>query len=403
MPSATSLDETDAATRNFERILRALPRGDQRLLGRRRVERRLRRRHQPDQSQITALLVPPHERHRSSAAIGGRAPRGRSSRRRPRRKVQIGRPNAFGFGGFGGQPIQALVQGNDAQTVDQLATQVQQAMRDGARRGRRPQQQRERPAPDPGHASTGAAPPTSASRSRAPASRVRTAIDGWRSNENQFRQPGQTSIDIRIINASAGVSSAESIAALPVLGHNGQVVQLGQFATIKQVETPTSIRHVNRLRSVTIGAEPGEGKLVGDVQAAVEKAVAPVPMPAGYAVTYAGQGGDGGDAFTEIFMALGMALILMYMLMVMLFGSLVLPLAVLMSLPLAVVGRVRRDGADRDAVHAVLAARVRGAGRAGRQERDPAGRLHRDPARARLRADGGAAERPARPACARSS
>ena len=35
---------------------------------------------------------------------------------------------------------------------------------------------------------------------------------------------------------------------------------------------------------------------------------------------------------------LGMAIILMYMLMLMLFGSLVLPLAVLMSLPLAVVG-----------------------------------------------------------------
>ena len=35
MPSATSLDETDAATRNFERILRSLPRGHQRLLGRR--------------------------------------------------------------------------------------------------------------------------------------------------------------------------------------------------------------------------------------------------------------------------------------------------------------------------------------------------------------------------------
>jgi HAE1 family hydrophobic/amphiphilic exporter-1 len=115
-------------------------------------------------------------------------------------------------------------------------------------------------------------------------------------------------------------------------------VQLGQFATIRQVDTPTSIRHVNRLRSVTISAEPGEGKLVGDVQAAIEKEVKQIPLPSGYAVTYAGQGGDGGDAFKAIFQALGMAIILMYMLMLMLFGSLVLPLAVLMSLPLSVVG-----------------------------------------------------------------
>ena len=166
---------------------------------------------------------------------------------------------------------------------------------------------------------------------------LRTAIDGWRSNANQYRRQGQTSIDVRVINANAGVASPGHRVA-PGPGVNGQIVQLGQFATIRQVEIPTSIRHVNRLRSVTISAEPGEGKLVGDVQAAVSRAVAEVPLPAGYAVTYAGQGQQGGDAFGEIFRALGMAVLLMYMLMMMLFSSLVLPLAVLMSLPLAVVG-----------------------------------------------------------------
>src|SRR5204863_2069960 len=50
------------------------------------------------------------------------------------------------------------------------------------------------------------------------------------------------------------------------------------------------------------------------------------------------QGQSGGTAFAEIFKALGVAVLLMYMLMMMLFGSTVLPLAVLMSLPLAVVG-----------------------------------------------------------------
>src|SRR5207237_6274555 len=58
----------------------------------------------------------------------------------------------------------------------------------------------------------------------------------------------------------------------------------------------------------------------------------------GYAVTYAGQGQQGSNAFGDIFKALGLAVLLMYMLMMMLFGSLTLPLAVLMSLPLAVVG-----------------------------------------------------------------
>ncbi|MFN8632614.1 MAG: efflux RND transporter permease subunit [Chloroflexota bacterium] len=336
MPSATSLDETDAATKNFERILRTYPevRDIFSIVG--ASSDGFGGGTNADQSQITALLVSPHERHRSSALLADEL-RAVLQSAAPNAKVQVGRPNAFGFGGFGGQPIQALVQGPDPQIVNQLASQVQHAIQ----------------------ATPGAAAVRNSNENVQPQIRVsvdwqraadlgvsvqaagvavRTAIDGWRSNENKFRRPGQTSIDIRVISSGATAATAESIAALPVQGTSGQVVQLGQFATIKQVDTPTSIRHVNRLRSVTISAEPGEGKLVGDVQTAVEKSIQQLQLPAGYAVTYAGQGGDSGTAFKEIFEALGMAIILMYMLMVMLFGSLVLPLAVLMSLPLSVVG-----------------------------------------------------------------
>jgi HAE1 family hydrophobic/amphiphilic exporter-1 len=336
MPSATSLEETDAATRNFERILYSYPevRSVFAIVG--ASNDGFGGGTNADQSQITALLVSPHDRHWSSAALADEL-RPVLQAAAPSAKVQIGRPNAFGFGGFGGQPIQALVQGTDPQVVNQLATQVQQAVQStsgavAVRNSNENVQPQIRVTVDWQRAADLGVSVQSAGLA------VRTAIDGWRSNENQYRRPGQSSIDIRVLNANAGVASPERIAALPILGTNGQVVQLGQFATIRQVETPTSIRHVNRLRSVTISAEPGDGKLVGDVQAAVEQSIRQVAMPAGYAVTYAGQGGDGGDAFKEIFMALGMAIILMYMLMVMLFGSLVLPVAVLMSLPLAVVG-----------------------------------------------------------------
>jgi HAE1 family hydrophobic/amphiphilic exporter-1 len=336
MPSATSLDETDAATKSFERLLRTYPEvmtlysvvgaSSDGFGGGTNA----------NQSQITALLVSPHERHRSSAAIGDEL-RVVLQSAAPSAKVQVGRPNAFGFGGFGGQPIQALVQGNDAKVVNDLSLQVEQAFRGvpgaaGIRNSNEEVLPQIRVTVDWQRAADLGVSVQSAGVA------IRTAIDGWKSNANQFRRPGQSSIDIRVINAGAAGASPESIAALPVLGNSGQVVQLGQFATIRQVNTPTSIRHVNRLRSVTISAEPGEGKLVGDVQASIEQSVKQVPMPAGYAVTYAGQGGDGGDAFIAIFQALGMAIILMYMLMVMLFGSLVLPLAVLMSLPLSVVG-----------------------------------------------------------------
>ncbi len=336
LPSSTSLAETDATARNFERILRGYPEVTTLYTVIGASSDGFGGGSNTSQAQITALLVSPHERNRSSAAIGDEL-RGILQTASPSSKVQIGRPNAFGFGGFGGQPIQVLVQGSDPATVNTLAQQVEQAIRDvpgaaGVRNSNENVQPQIRVVADWRRAADLGVSVQNAGVA------LRTAIDGWRSNSNQLKRSGQTSIDIRVINANANVATPEDIAALPVQGSNGQLVQLGQFATIRQVAIPTSIRHVNRLRSITVSAEPGEGKLVGDVQGAVQKAVKEVPMPPGYAVSFAGQGGSGNDAFKEIFMALGMAVLLMYMLMMMLFGSLVLPLAVLMSLPLAVVG-----------------------------------------------------------------
>src|SRR4029077_11441108 len=81
---------------------------------------------------------------------------------------------------------------------------------------------------------------------------LRSALDGFTSNANQFRQTGRTSIPIRILTTDPTQTTPADIQRLPVSGARG-VVQLGQFTTFEQARIPTSIEHVNRLRSVTIG------------------------------------------------------------------------------------------------------------------------------------------------------
>ena len=287
-------------------------------------------------AQVTALLVPPHDRQRTSADLGDEM-RTLFVSSIPGAKIQIGLPNAFGFGGFGGQPIQVQVQGVDPATVDRLAGEVEQAVRavPGAASVQNSNDNRQtqlRAKIDWARAADLGVTPQAAGTA------LRFAIDGFRSSATQYKQTGRTAIDIRVLNANANVATVQDIRDLPVSTSNGGTVKLSQFTDIREVTIPTRINHVNRLRSVTIGAEPGAGKLVGDVQNAVMRAVKDVPLPSGYAVTYAGQGNSGNSAFTDIFKALGVAVLLMYMLMMVLFGSLTLPLAVLMSLPLAVVG-----------------------------------------------------------------
>ena len=79
-------------------------------------------------------------------------------------------------------------------------------------------------------------------------------------------------------------------------------------------------------------------RAVGDVSQEIQSRLARLTLPPGYTISYQGQTAQGLSAFNDIFRALGMALVLMYLLMLMLFGSLTVPLAVLMSLPLAIVG-----------------------------------------------------------------
>src|SRR4029434_168587 len=61
-------------------------------------------------------------------------------------------------------------------------------------------------------------------------------------------------------------------------------------------------------------------------------------VPNGYKITQGGAAQSQNEAFGQIPTALGLSVLLMYMLMVALFESLVFPLMIMFSLPLAVVG-----------------------------------------------------------------
>src|SRR4029450_3899651 len=67
-------------------------------------------------------------------------------------------------------------------------------------------------------------------------------------------------------------------------------------------------------------------------------AIDKISVPAGYKVSQGGTAKDQNEAFLQIFQALGLSVVLMYVLMALLFESLLIPLVVMLSLPLAVVG-----------------------------------------------------------------
>jgi HAE1 family hydrophobic/amphiphilic exporter-1 len=113
---------------------------------------------------------------------------------------------------------------------------------------------------------------------------------------------------------------------------------LSQIATITASNGPAQIEHYQRQRSITIASNV-EGSL-GNVTQLVNKNLASLALPTGYVLTPGGQVKSQGEVFGSIGAALGIAVMLMYLILVVQFGSFLDPLAILMSLPLSLIGVV---------------------------------------------------------------
>ncbi|GLC25501.1 efflux RND transporter permease subunit [Roseisolibacter agri] len=128
---------------------------------------------------------------------------------------------------------------------------------------------------------------------------------------------------------------------LPGAGPGGgpAVVPLGQVASITPGFGPAQIDHADRARVVTVGAN-FEGAALGAVTAGVNQRMRGLVLPEGYEVVAGGQVESQAEVFGSIFTALGVAVMLMYLILVVQFGSFLDPIAILLSLPLSLIGVV---------------------------------------------------------------
>ncbi len=134
---------------------------------------------------------------------------------------------------------------------------------------------------------------------------------------------------------------AADLASLPmmVIGPNGTpaMMPLGQVATIREGVGPAIIDHLNREPVVTVELNTA-GRAAGDVTKDIESMLQKMRLPAGVHYTIGGDAESQAEVFGQIFSALGLAVLLMYLILVVQFGSFVDPLAILMSLPLSLIG-----------------------------------------------------------------
>ncbi|MDH5340564.1 MAG: efflux RND transporter permease subunit, partial [Rubrivivax sp.] len=114
-------------------------------------------------------------------------------------------------------------------------------------------------------------------------------------------------------------------------------ITLGSVADIERVFNPQNIRRQNLQRREAVFAgvkDRSAGEVSGDVQKLIEETT----LPPGYSFDIGGQMQEQAEAFGGLLGAMALAAIFIYIVLASQFGSFVQPIAIMASLPLALIG-----------------------------------------------------------------
>jgi hydrophobic/amphiphilic exporter-1 (mainly G- bacteria), HAE1 family len=164
---------------------------------------------------------------------------------------------------------------------------------------------------------------------------VRTSIEG--TVAGVYRGEAGRERDIRVRLAEDARARTAQIGDLQVRTPRGTVplTSLGQL--VEQV-TPTAIQRVDRVRTVQIDAQFA-GSLT-DAVAALEAAMAEIPLQPGYTWRVTGDFEQFSEAAGSVLIALLLAITLTYIVLAMILESFVHPFTVMLTLPLGAVGAI---------------------------------------------------------------
>ena len=120
---------------------------------------------------------------------------------------------------------------------------------------------------------------------------------------------------------------------------SGQLVQLDNIVSIKESSSPPQLYHFNRYMSATVSAGLAPGKTIGDGIAAMEK-IAKTTLDDSFSTALTGASRDFAESSSSLLFAFGLALLLVFLILSAQFESFRDPLIIMITVPLAIAGAV---------------------------------------------------------------
>ncbi len=177
------------------------------------------------------------------------------------------------------------------------------------------------------------------------AASLRTLVAGQ--TVGNWRAPDDQTYDVNVRLAPNARNAPQDLERLPfissVIGSNAdgsaRTVRLSQVATVKESTGPNQINRRDLTREVAINAN-AYNRSAGEVSGDIRKALASISFPPGYRYQFGGATKDMAESFGYAISALVLAILFIYMILASQFKSFLQPLALMTSLPLTLIGVV---------------------------------------------------------------
>jgi hydrophobic/amphiphilic exporter-1 (mainly G- bacteria), HAE1 family len=172
---------------------------------------------------------------------------------------------------------------------------------------------------------------------------MRTLLNG--EVATQFEDKDGDAYDVRVRLADDRRRSTEALNNIELLsskkdsaGHD-LLIRAGQVMSFQRGSSSAQIRHIDMVREVRITANTA-GRPLGNVEEDIKSRLKSITWPQGYSTKFIGQSEDMAESFDNIYKALILAVVFIYLILASQFGSFTHPLAIMLSLPLSLIGVV---------------------------------------------------------------
>jgi HAE1 family hydrophobic/amphiphilic exporter-1 len=161
----------------------------------------------------------------------------------------------------------------------------------------------------------------------------------------QFEDPDGDAYDVRVRLAALQRRALEGLNDIDILSSKkdaagkDMLIPIGQVTSFRRSTSSSQIRRYDLIREVRVSANTA-GRPMGDVVNDIRAHGADLNLPPGFEIIYTGEAEDMRESFGYIYDALILAVVFIYLILASQFGSFTHPLAIMLSLPLSLIGVV---------------------------------------------------------------